>query len=63
LDEIGALVSEEAEEIEDDRDDREDVSEIKDSGDDIEDTELANEDRRCKTYDWGEEVCCHFSVY
>lgn len=44
--EIGALISDEAEEIEDDLDDRDEVSEIIDSGDDIEETELANDDRR-----------------
>jgi hypothetical protein len=63
LDEIGALISDEAEEIEDDLDDREELSEIMDSGEDIEDTELANDDRRWEMYDWGEELGCHFSVY
>jgi hypothetical protein len=50
---IGALVSDDADEIEDERDDREDVelSETIDSGDDIEDTEVANDDRRWETYD------------
>lgn len=51
LDEIGAAISDEAEEIEDERDDLDEVSEIIDSGDDIEETELANEDRRWETYD------------
>jgi len=51
LDEIGALISDEAEEIEDERDDRDEVSETIDSGDDIDETELANEDRRWETYD------------
>jgi hypothetical protein len=63
LDGIGALISEDAEEIEDERDDLDEVSETIDSGDDIEETELANEDRRWETYDCGEEVCCHLSVY
>jgi hypothetical protein len=66
LEGIGALVSDDADEIEDERDDREDVelSETIDSGDDIEDTEVASEDRRWETYDWGEELkwVCHFSV-
>jgi len=62
LDDMGALVSEDADEIEEERDDRDDVSEIIDSGDDIEDTELAKEDRRWHTYDDGEAVC-HLSVY
>ena len=46
LDEIGALIRDEAEEIEDERDDRDEVSETIDSGDDIDETELANDDRR-----------------
>jgi len=49
LDEIGALVKDEAEEIEEERDDRDDVSEIIDSGEDIDETELAKEDRRWHT--------------
>jgi hypothetical protein len=63
LDEIGALISDEAEEIEDERDDRDEVSEIIDSGDDIDETELANDDRRWEMYDCGEGICCHFSMY
>jgi len=51
LEETGALVNDEAEEIEEERDDLDDVSEIIDSGEDIDDTELANEDRRWHTYD------------
>jgi hypothetical protein len=51
LDETVALIKDEADEIEDDRDDRDEVSETIDSGDDIEETELANEDRRWETYD------------
>lgn len=51
LDETGAQVSDDAEEIEEERDDRDDVSEIIDSGEDIEETELANEDRRWPPYD------------
>jgi len=64
LDEIGALVRDEAEEIEDERDDRDEVSETMDSGDDIDVTELANDDRRSDTYDWGEDdKCgCHLSM-
>ena len=46
LDEIGAAAVDEADEIEEERDDRDEVSEIIDSGDDIEETELAKEDRR-----------------
>jgi len=49
LDEIGALATDEAEEIEDERDDLEELSDTIDSGDDAEETELANEDRRCVT--------------
>jgi len=53
LDEIGALDSDDADEIEDERDDLEEVelSEIIDSGDDIEDTDVASDDRRWETYD------------
>jgi len=51
LDESGALISDEAEEIEDERDDLDELSETIDSGDDMDETELANEDRRCETYD------------
>jgi hypothetical protein len=63
LDEIGA-VRDEAQEIEEDRDDREELSETMDSGDDIDETELANDERRCETYDCGEELRwgCHFSL-
>lgn len=46
LDEIGAPVVDEADEIEDERDDRDELSEIIDSGDDIDETELAKDDRR-----------------
>jgi hypothetical protein len=48
---MGAQVNDEADEIEDEREDRDELSEIIDSGDDIDETELANDDRRCKTYD------------
>jgi len=51
LDDRGALISDEAEEIEDERDVRAELSEIMDSGDDIDDVELANDDRRQETYD------------
>jgi len=49
LDEIGALVNDDADEIEDERDDRDEVSETIDSGEDIEETELANDERRWHT--------------
>ena len=49
LDEIGALVNDEADEMEEEREDLEELSETMDSGDDIEETELANEERRCET--------------
>jgi hypothetical protein len=61
LDEIGALISDDADEIEEERDDRDEVSETIDSGEDIEETELANDDRRLERYDTGEDVC-HLSV-
>jgi hypothetical protein len=51
LDETGAPINDEADEIEDERDEHDVVSEIMDSGDDIEDSELANDDRRRETYD------------
>jgi hypothetical protein len=54
--EAGALIKPEADEIEEERDDRDEVSEIIDSGEDIDETELAKDDRRWQTYDWGEEV-------
>ena len=57
----GALIRPEAEEIEDERDDRDEVSEIMDSGDDIEETELARDDRRRSAWAWGEDDC-HLSV-
>jgi len=51
--EIGAFVNDDADEIEDERDDREELelSETIDSGDDIEDTEVASDDRRWEMYD------------
>jgi hypothetical protein len=55
LDAIGALISPEAEEIDDERDDRDEVSEIIDSGEDIEETELAREDRRWSMCGCGDE--------
>lgn len=51
LDEMGAHASDEAEEIEDERDDRDELSDTIDSGDDIEETELASDERRWETYD------------
>lgn len=51
LDEIGALVNDDADEIEEEREDRDEASEIIDSGEDIEEIELASEDRRQETYD------------
>lgn len=51
LAEIGALIKPEADEIEDEREDRDDVSETIDSGEDMEETEVANDERRWETYD------------
>lgn len=61
LDARGALIRPEAEEIEDERDDRDEVSETIDSGEDIDETELASDDRRRSACAWGEEDS-HFSV-
>jgi len=64
LDERGALTSDEADEIEDEREDRDELSETIDSGEDIDETELANDDRRWRVYDEGEGVVrgSHFSL-
>jgi len=56
---MGALVSPDADEMEDEREDL-DESETIDSGDDMEETELASDERR-DTYDCGEAVA-HRSV-
>jgi hypothetical protein len=48
----GALISDDADEIEDEREDLDDLDELSetiDSGDDIDETEFANDDRRCET--------------
>jgi hypothetical protein len=51
LDETGALVNDEADEMEDEREDLDELSETMDSGDDMDETEVAKEDRRWETYD------------
>ena len=56
MDEIGALIRDEADEIEEEREDLVELSETIDSGEDINETEFAREDRRGKAKPCGDIV-------
>lgn len=64
LDDSGALISDEADDMDEEREDLVEVSETIDSGDDIEDTDVARDDRRSRLKPCGDKVVCpaHRSV-
>jgi hypothetical protein len=56
LDDNGALIRDEAEDMEEEREDLVELSEIIDSGDDIDETEVAKDDRRANVNPCGDIV-------